>query len=133
MEFLSLLSGESTEEKIAGVILCDRYLHDHIHLSSSSYLDSASLTQSFDCLHTLLEKVSESFLIQMLKTQSQEGEGISLRDVAISILSFISQHPTLINRFSPFCSQIFELALSEVSELHFLRPFIHFLSDVEIE
>jgi hypothetical protein len=114
MEFVSLLNGKTTEEKIAGVILCERYLSDQNESVSSSLSPSTSQSSSFECLCSLLESVSDLFLVQMLQTKSQ-GEGISLQDVAISIFSYLSQHPSLIRRFSPFCSQIFDLALADVS------------------
>lgn len=110
MEFLNFLQSDSVEEKIVGLVRCQCLLQEK---------NNNQIEYNFpESLELIVSSVTPQFLIQMLHTDFV-GPNFTIQEVSVSILELISRkHSSLLKKFFPFCSEIFDLVFAEVSFLH---------------
>lgn len=105
MEYFNYLQSQSIEEKIVGIIQCQKYLQENLQQNID-----------FNCneyLEILINTATPKFLIQMLHTKFQ-GPNFTIQNVAISLLEIICEkHPSLLQNFSNFCFELFQLSFQE--------------------
>jgi hypothetical protein len=106
MEFLNFLQSESVEERIAGLVQCQRFLQEKIESKTDfnyvSYLD------------LVVGAITPHFLVRTLSTKFV-GPNFSLQDVAISLFEVIrDKNPLILRQFSSFSSELLDLIFLEV-------------------
>lgn len=102
MEFMNLLEGETVEEKMAGLIL------------SYKYIKTNNSINLYEILQRILLLVKPHFLIQMLYTNYEINNEITIKEIVILILQEMMNYSTLINYFINYYEEIFEMALTQV-------------------
>ena len=120
MEFVSLLEGNTIEERIGGIIFCYKYMKSN---SSSLLEDRENL---FQLLQRVLLIIKPLFLIRMLHTnytikeeeEDKEGEKKeverTIQEITIYLLDHISNYPQLLIQFSSYFNEICDIALLQV-------------------
>jgi hypothetical protein len=107
MEYLNFLRRESVEERIAGLVQCQRFLQEMIDKNSDFNYE--------EYLDLVIEAITPSFLVQTLSTKF-DGPNFSLQTVAVAMFEIIrDKNPSILKQFSCYTSELLELVFLEVS------------------
>lgn len=111
MEFINLLESSSNEEKIAGIILCYKYIEENKELKS-------------DILQRVLLIIKPSFFIQLFYTNFEFNE-ISLQDIIIILFEYIVEDISLLIQFNSYYEEILNISLTSSVSILFYLHFIY--------
>lgn len=105
MNFRHLLEGRSNEERLAGILLAQKFLKAD-HLTSQ---------ECNNILLHLVQAVTPRFILRMLCTKVNLGDFL-VHDIAVSLLEMACPYPDVLQLFSSATSDIYAVVtVSKVS------------------